>query len=319
MSYQIQASESVQQAIQRIATEQIDRAIDEITDSELDGHKTVHQVRKRCKKLRGLVRLVRPQFDDYQRENKTFRDAARTLSYVRDAQSMIETFDELIEWFADQIDPAALASVREGLVERRRKITEDEMALDARLEDFLAVMQRAKQRVEVWTVDAKQFDAVRGGLAKTYGRGRQAMKRAYEEPSTERFHEWRKRVKYHWYHIRLLESIWEPLMGEIEEAASALSDYLGDDHDLAVLHKTVVEESKTFGDPRDIQALASLIASRRAELQHQAERVGSRLFAEKPKHFVRRLGRYWKIWRCVDSRAHGNEPSTAAAATTTGV
>jgi hypothetical protein len=53
----------------------------------------VHQVRKLCKKLRGLIRLVRPEFDNFQKEDEFFRDAARELSYVRDAQSIIGLID----------------------------------------------------------------------------------------------------------------------------------------------------------------------------------------------------------------------------------
>jgi hypothetical protein len=36
-----------------------------------------------------------------------------------------------------------------------------------------------------------------------------------------------------------------------------------------------------------------LIEERRAELQRQALAYGERLFAEKPKRFVKRLERYW--------------------------
>ena len=47
---------------------------------------TVHDVRKRCKKVRGLLRLVRPGLGpDYRRANADVRDAARELSSLRDA------------------------------------------------------------------------------------------------------------------------------------------------------------------------------------------------------------------------------------------
>ena len=126
MAFQILADEAVEEAVQRIAREQIDKAVDEINDRELDRHETVHQVRKRCKKIRGLIRLVRPQFEDtYDRENAWYRDSARPLSYVRDAQSIIETFDKLLDHFDDQIDRAAFAAVRQQVTDRRKHIAED--------------------------------------------------------------------------------------------------------------------------------------------------------------------------------------------------
>lgn len=63
MAYALaQDDDTVEAGMRRIAAEQIERAIAEIDDTGLDRHETVHQVRKRCKKVRGLVRLVRPAF-----------------------------------------------------------------------------------------------------------------------------------------------------------------------------------------------------------------------------------------------------------------
>jgi hypothetical protein len=87
-----------------------------------------------------------------------------------------------------------------------------------------------------------EFSAVAGGLCKTYGRGRNALHAAYAEPSDESFHEFRKRAKYHWYHLRLLRRIWRDMLGVQREAADELSDLLGDDHDLAVLRNTLLAE-----------------------------------------------------------------------------
>jgi hypothetical protein len=65
MSYHLKRSDGpVQDGVRRIAVDQIDAAIAELDDKALDVHETVHQIRKRCKKLRGLIRLVRPAFAD---------------------------------------------------------------------------------------------------------------------------------------------------------------------------------------------------------------------------------------------------------------
>jgi CHAD domain-containing protein len=82
---------SLQDGVRRIAVEQISAMLGEIDDASLGRDETVHQLRKRCKKLRGLVRLVRPGFEDDRSENATFRDAARGLSALRDADVLIET------------------------------------------------------------------------------------------------------------------------------------------------------------------------------------------------------------------------------------
>ena len=59
--------------------------------------------------------------------------------------------------------------------------------------------------IDGWTLSEAGFDAVAGGLRKTYARGRRALDSAVEAPTSENFHEYRKRTKYTWYHVRLLD------------------------------------------------------------------------------------------------------------------
>jgi CHAD domain-containing protein len=297
MAYRLRRRKSVQKSVRKTAREQIDRAIAEIQDEELDRHETVHQVRKRCKKIRGLIRLVRPVFDDYAEENAFFRDAARELSYVRDAQSMLECFDDLVEHFQDQIDESTFAGIRQELLDRRQTVADDREGLERKLNEFLTRMYAARERVGDWEIDEEGFEAVDAGLKKTYRRARKAMQAAYKNPSGESFHEWRKRVKYHWYHSRLLRKIWKPVMKAHRKQAHLLSDYLGDEHDLAVFRQTIVDDPDRFGSEETRQALIGLIDRRCRELQEQAKPLGEKLLAERPKRLAARFETYWNTWR----------------------
>ncbi|MEX0818045.1 MAG: CHAD domain-containing protein [Pirellulaceae bacterium] len=297
MAYRIRRKKSVKKSVRKVAGEQIDKAIGEILDEDLDRHEMVHQVRKRCKKLRGLIRLVRPVFDDYQQENEFFRDAARELSCVRDAQSIIDCYDDLIEHFENQIDRHTFASIRDELESRHQKIADDKIGLEKKLDEFLAKMREARQRVDQWKIDDDGFGAVEGGLINTYRRARKGLRNAYKNPTTESFHEWRKQVKYHWYHACLLRDIWPEMMSVQRGEADELSDLLGDDHDLVVLRQTLLNDPDHFAGKGDLQALIGLIHHRLAELQAEARPLGERLFAEKPKRLAARFHSYWKTWK----------------------
>jgi len=298
MAYRMKSKENPQKAVQRIAREQIDRAIDDIRDEQIDDHQTVHEVRKRCKKIRGLIRLVRPQLGDaYDLENAWYRDSARSLSYVRDAQSLIETYDEVMARFGSQARRRTFASIRRQLTLRRKKVTEDEVGLRERLEAFLERMYEGRERVSAWRLREKGFDAIEDGLTKTYRRGRDAMEAAYEDPTSERFHEWRKRAKYHWYHLRLLESVWKGSMAARRDEADQLADYLGDDHDLAILRDTLAENPADFGGEETVQSMIGLANQRQVELRLKARWLGARLYTEKPKNFANRIAAYWGAWR----------------------
>ncbi|MBM9514044.1 CHAD domain-containing protein [Desulfogranum marinum] len=297
MGYQLEKGKNIEDAVHSVAEEQVIKAIDELRDLALDPHPTVHQVRKRCKKLRGLIRLIRPTFDAYRQENVFLRDAARELSSIRDAQSIIESVDSLQTYYAGQVDERVFHKVRQELIARRQRITDDQEDMDQRLEIFLGKMHKLEHRIEEWQVNEEGYAAVADGLRKTFRRGRKYFSRAYLSPSTERFHEWRKLVKYHWYHLRLLHGIWPEMLTVQEETADKLADALGDDHDLDVLLTTVLTTPDAFGDDRQRQVLYGLIDRRRHSLRTDARLLGTYLFAEKPGSQVRRFGTYWEMWQ----------------------
>jgi CHAD domain-containing protein len=305
MAYRLKAGEPVGDAITRIAREQIRRAIAEIDDAGLDRHATIHQVRKRCKKVRGLLRMVRPALGTtYEHENACFRDAAGQLSRVRDAQTLIETLDGLASHFASALDPDFAAQVREQMVTRRREMADHESDLDDRLRSVRRVLAEADERSAAWELDETGFAAIAGGVGKTYRRGRKAMAEAYDASTTEAFHEWRKRTKYFWYQQRLLRPLWPAVMKARCATASALGDLLGDDHDLAVLAETLVQEPERFGTGNTVEGLLGLVHRRRLTLQQQARPLGERLFAEKPDALVARLERYWCAWQRERQERH---------------
>jgi hypothetical protein len=95
--------------------------------------------------------------------------------------------------------------------------------------------------------------------------------------------------------LRLLEPISPGTMHGHAQEAHRLSDLLGDDHDLAVLRASLVASGAAL--PVDLDSVIMLIDHRREQLQAEATLVGTRLYAEKPKAFRRRIHRYWKAWR----------------------
>lgn len=296
MAYRLERDETVGSGVRRIATEQIDKTLDEIDDNDLDRHETVHQVRKRCKKLRGLVRLVRPAFPDYQRVNATYRDAAGELSSIRDAHAVIETLDDLLERFDEVTDPEAFHVIRDRLIARREAIDADHETIDRRIAQFRDTMAHNRSSVGSWALEADGGRAVAAGMKKTYKRARKAMAESADSRTTEDFHEWRKRVKYHWYHARLVTGCWPKLIKPWSKEAHRLSDLLGDEHDLAVLHAILLEDPEHSADAETLQALSGLIERRRAELRAAAFQLGRFLLFEKPKQLERRTQTYFEAW-----------------------
>jgi len=287
---------SVEQALQRIAISQIDAALAELDDAALDDQTRVHQLRKRAKKLRALIRLVRPAFADFHAENAALRDATAKLSTTRDADVHIAPSDKLVEGLASEAEQGRFAPFRARLLERRQALS-GKADLAGALRDFGDTLRAARARVALWTLDRQDFAAIEGGLIRAYRRGRRAMTAASEEATPESFHNWRKRVKDHWYHARLLERLAPEFLDARRKVAGHLGELLGERHDLAVLRAAVQAEADCFADTKALKDFLALIDDRAAALEKEAFVLGHHLFADKPSALRQRWHEYWKTWR----------------------
>lgn len=287
--------------LQRIIQGQIDKAIVLLDDPAVAADTKVHEVRKRGKKIRGVLRLFRGALPKglYQHENAAFRDLARPLAELREAAARLETLDALRPLCKDPQDQEALTRITQVCVHLRaahsgdavaRRLLEARDALTSARDRLPAFVNRARPSL----CAASPAAASRGGAEKTYRRNRRAWPKAYVEATTEAFHEWRKRTKYHRYHCALLRGAWPKPMKGRERALHTLTDLLGREHDLADL----AEVLKTRPEPFPAEArlrLLRIIEDERAASRARARPEAERAFAEKPKRWSRRTFRYAEV------------------------
>ncbi len=295
MSYRFEANESVAEAVARIAGEQLDQAL-EHTEAKGRLDDAVHDVRVCFKKLRALIRLVRDGIGDkeYKLENVFYRDLNRRLSEVRDTAALTEILEKLKGQSAEELSANAFESFSRSLKRATQKRQVDKKKALACVKKKIIAAQK---RIKKWSIEKDDFAAVGEGLTRIYARGRAGFEKAYAKPSVKAFHEWRKDVKYLWYHVRLLRKLWpKPLKGFAKQIED-LVDHLSDDHDLAMLRKRLLEDSDNSRDRHEDEALMALIDKRRAELQLEARFLGERIYAEKPDVFQSRFHEYWRAWR----------------------
>ena len=299
MSFRIDPDRSIRKNARRLAAGQLDAAHDALAQpGDLGLEETIHDVRKRCKKVRGLIRLVRPGLGgEYRRANAGARDAARELSPLRDAHALLGTFDDLIgATHGDRLPGDGLERVRAGLALRAAEA--ERADADVLLERAGERLARVRERLHRWKPE-DDVGFVLSGLADNHRRGRRAFRHALHQPTDEALHEWRKRAKYGWYHARLLHPVAPSALNPLGRRLKDLSDGLGDDHDLAVLRTTILAAPRDFGGRGTTDQAVALINGARADLQDRCLRLGGRLYAESPRALGQRVGRYWKAWHAL--------------------
>jgi len=298
LAFQFHPGESVPRGIRRVVVEQLEFAAAQLHKPERSARvEAVHEARKSIKKVRAILRLMADELDLVALTGNTLlRDLGRKLSAERDAAVLVDTLDSLKD--EDDKSPE-LARLRSRLVRERSRA--------ARAESPTAVafaLERAAERVRTWPLHATGFAALAPGLHESFHRGRKAMANARKDSTSENFHEWRKRVKDHWYHMRLLEGIWTDATRSYEKGLKDLENCLGDDHNIAVL----VERVASLDNVAEFTDLLASAHHRQKHLRHHSLNVGERLYAQKPCEFIRHMERLWNA-----SQPGGKKPGTQAA------
>jgi CHAD domain-containing protein len=291
MVYRLKTSDkSLTAALRRIARAQIDGAL-EAADRPGETPRDIHEARARCKKLRGLIRLVRPAFPGFDAENAAFRDAAKALERLRAGGAGLETLDRLRAAAPDGLDADALAAIRA----RFKAEALPHLATDrhADIAAFRALLSDARARIADWRLSSRGFAPARKGLQKTYAQGQRGLERARQSGTAEAFHDWRKPVKYHWYHAQLLRPVKPRRIDPQRDLAKALGEMLGDHHDL---HDMRAHLATGDFPSRAVAAMQAPIAAEMARMEAGALALGARLFEDDPAALARRWQRWWKDW-----------------------
>ena len=156
----------------------------------------------------------------------------------------------------------------------------------------------ALQALDGLAVDAgsskERAGVVAAGWRRVCVQGRAALEACAGTGDSAAFHDLRKRVKYHWMHVRLVEPAWPELMRLRRREAKQIGDIVGNEHNLSVLAAVVGEAPGSIGTDADRELLMRLLADRQAALRAEAlERAGA-LFRDKPKRDARRLECLWR-------------------------
>lgn len=295
---ELKNNEAVEDGVKRIGKALIADARSILAGAE-DKDFAVHEVRKLLKKLRALVRMVRDSLgeDAYKESNIAFRDAGRLLSDARDQYVLRQSLSELQERYKPYLKVRVFRPVANTLINRHRtemKALRTGEPVFERVDRELTAMLDV---VDQWTLPGAGFELLESSISRVYERGRTALEEALKDPDPEKFHEWRKRVKYLYYQFGYLQQLWPLRMGNTEEALSQLSDYLGKDHDFAVFAERLGDDEELAEDPVSRALLEQLLHHERMQIQEQAIPLGKRLYAEDPAAFTSRLRAYWKAMK----------------------
>jgi CHAD domain-containing protein len=286
MAYRLKPGRSLGNELSRIVRKECERALRDM-DRSTDKAEAVYDARKRVKKIRAILHLLRvPLGRDYREYNGALRTVAHQLSAPRDADAALEIMATIRRHYPKVVTRTILDAVRQGLTPKKRGA-----ASRLRPGTIRRELRQAAKTMPRRIRKVADRPVVRAGLRRGYSRARQAMREVTATPEDVRFHAWRRRVKDHWYHLRLFEAV-HPHLRTRMRLLEGLERWLGDDHNLVVLRATVLDAPSTFGDERTTAIVLGCIEKYHATLRKRSLMLGRRLFAPTPRAFGHSIRRW---------------------------
>src|SRR5262245_15139266 len=292
MAYRLKLKASLALEVRRIALEQIELARSALSRRS-DHASAVHDARRSLKRLRAMLRLVRPAVGEtwFKDGNRQLAELGQRLARRRDLDVMVVTLSKL-ENGNGGLAKGVGDRLRRSVLRSRRQVNgpvapqaNRSLASDLRRAERLFAGERLR------SIDLKHIAA---GLQQSYRRARHAFRQAYDCDSDEAFHNWRKTTQAHWRHMQLLGRGWPESIGARAAEAKELSRLLGEDHDLSVLLAFARGKDCSGLSAHDLAALTAACLAAQRQIRDVAKLHGERLFADRPGQLTKRILRYWK-------------------------
>ena len=300
MATKFKSSRTLKQSVRRIARTLIDCGLEKLAVTDpAERDEAVHDVRKSLKKLRALLRLVRPVTGRriYQRENACFRESGRPLAEIRDAKILIETLDSVVrdEPLSEE-ERWAVDELRESLVDRLSALH-----LELRHGDVVLTIHgdlaAAWKRVKNWSDVPERWRTIGRGLEATYAAAATARQAASAAGTMESLHEWRKQVRYVHEQLTFVRFLDRFRVKQLGSQADQINTLLGTTRDLSLLAQAIETHSTLEVLPELKSRLIEQVRRKRSEAVEDALRMGEAFFRETPAVWVAAFKQDWKRQR----------------------
>jgi CHAD domain-containing protein len=293
VAFRLKQGASISREIRRIVLKQLELAISELhTVGDPQSDDAVHDARRRVKKIRAIIRLVRPVLDKtYRVVDRDLSTVSRLLAPVADGRGIIETLTEIEQRYPTVMSKRTLAAASAGVLRNGARADRHAQA-GGILKIAAGTLRSERSRVKRWHIRREGFRAIAPGLENSYRRARRMMIATWSKPKPSNFHTWRRYVKDHWFHIRLLEGRCGNHLLSYEGRIEALDGILGEYHNVILLRDVLVTDASL---PREEAARCLRVVARyQRVLRRHAELLGARIYTERPGRFVRRVRQLWR-------------------------
>lgn len=298
--------ESPAGSVVRAIEEEIDVAVLALGDTGLEPDEAVHGARRALKRARALLRMISDPMErpTHRVLHRNLRAAGHSLAPMREATTLIETFDAHRTLFAEWVSVDVLEATR-ACIDGRYSEAYPVGRLDGgAVRSAFESLSPARRLLVDWAREhaafcgeMESFTYIAHGLHRVYKDGREGMRAATLSGDFNEFHHWRKQVKYLRGALQHLEPVAPSEIRPAIDRLSLVNKSLSRAHDLWVLGNFINAHPCPCIDRGLLETYVGITDERRRDLDTRALALAAPIYAEMPRAFTERMEQYWAARR----------------------
>lgn len=234
MAYLIRRRKSLDAEIRRVLTAQLRHATRLLDHWADDPRASVHGARLAFKRIRAVLRLIRPGAAYiYRVEDAVFRGLGHDLAQARDLESALQAARLLESRLPTQSGRNALRRLQHSL--EQRAALEYRRNLPRIMAQARETLAAAARRVPDMPLQQLRRRDVRQGVVSTLGRSTTAGAQAALSRDAGDLHRWRIQVKYLYHQSQLMQQLLPGWAQQAGPSLKGIGQQLGQHHDLVLL------------------------------------------------------------------------------------
>ncbi|MBW6478285.1 MAG: CHAD domain-containing protein [Bacteroidales bacterium] len=281
----IQLQSSLENNVKSILLHYNNAAIDFLSKN-LKNPENIHQTRLCFKRIRSFLRLSRTAFADgiFQELNIYYRDQGRLLSSNRDITAIIDIGqDMLIRGRSDSVKLFLKRYIQAQ--KRNRKQTSRNPDLQRNTQTMIDSLRETANKISSLEISGETHKCLAFGAKKVYKKGFHLLETVRKTREDHLLHEWRKQVKYLWYHYVFLNSFWPGIMGAHARQTQQLSQWLGKYHDYVILENDLLQSGSYRNNKNQPKTISRNIKRSKEKLAQHSIKLGQKIYLLSPASF----------------------------------
>ncbi|MBS2097037.1 CHAD domain-containing protein [Carboxylicivirga linearis] len=293
----IDNEEELGEGVVRVASEQL-MYIKQQARIPVGMDVSVHEIRKSFKRLRALLRLIRYDIGEelFLSENTKYKESAAKLSRLRDMHVIISYLATCFE--AEELVITEESFIRfVGYLNEQKEREMKQLVENSVMDSIINQCKEQLKVIKEYPLSNLGPHTIHNGVIHAYKRCLDKMKAAQLNLDDEALHQLRKKVKYLYNQMLLMEAVWPDYFITYSSSLSAASELLGNDHNLAETIVIIEEAPEQILSEEEKQSLIKSITNERRHITDELWPLLGKIFAECSGAFAKRVKSYWLISR----------------------